>query len=436
MDILRIRMNDQEVGQLRRARSGSLSFTYRQQWLSSSLARPISLSMPLAETPYKGAIVHNYFENLLPDNAEIRERIRNRFSVAGTDVFDLLAAIGRDCAGAIQLLPEDDDAGLEINTVPLTESQVAETLRDYHDRPLGMTGDDEDFRLSLAGAQEKTAFLLLDDQWHRPLGNTPTSHIFKLPIGPLGQFRPDLSDSVENEWLCLEILQAYGLPVAKAEIAQFEDVRVLVIERFDRRWRGQKLLRIPHEDMCQALGRPPDAKYENDGGPQAEEIFDLLLGSERSQQDRHHFLSALLMNWLLAAPDGHAKNFSIELMVGGRFQLAPFYDVVSVYPYFEQKTANPKKQKLAMAARGKNAHYRWSEIQVRHWIATARKARISEKSARTIISDLLERTGGVVEALSKSLPATVPESVSGPIFEGLRRKSKAGLSELELLAFS
>lgn len=367
---LQVFMNDQRVGRLERSTAGALTFVYDDSWLESPFARPVSLSMPITRVTYRGKVVANFFENLLPDNAEIRERLRNRFACRSTEAFDLLEAIGRDCIGALRLLPEGADESERGLSEPLSEAEIAKMLRSYRDSPLGLNpGVDEEFRISLAGAQEKTALHRIGRAWHRPRGAMPTTHILKLPIGPLGAFRPDLSDSVENEWLCLRIFAAYGLAVPNAEILDIEDIRVLAVERFDRRRHRDQLLRLPHEDLCQALAVPPDRKYESEGGPGVQQILDFLLGSESPYGDQDRFLAAVLLNWLLAAPDAHAKNYSIAIRQGGRFRLAPFYDVISVYPYFEARTANPKKQRLAMAARGKNAHYRWDEIRARHWFA-------------------------------------------------------------------
>ena len=143
-----------------------------------------------------------------------------------------------------------------------------------------MTDNEKDFRISIAGAQEKTALLYYQKKWCRPLGMTPTSHIFKLPIGFIQHQNMDLSDSCENEYLCLEIARAFGLPVANTRIENFLDVKVLIVERFDRQWSSDKtwLMRLPQEDLCQALGYSPNLKYEADGGPGIAEIYKISIG--------------------------------------------------------------------------------------------------------------------------------------------------------------
>ena len=312
-----VSMNGESVGVLKRSSTGNLEFSYSRTWLESEKSRPISLSIPLGETVYTGDRVENFFDNLLPDSQPIRNRIQTHLGAVSNRAFDLLWHVGRDCVGALQLTPEEELADLRmISSRPLTDVKIADNLRNYRTMPLGMRAD-EDFRISIAGAQEKTALLKRDNQWHLPQGTTPTSHIFKLPIGRIEQSGLDLSDSVENEWLCHLILKAYGLPIAHTEIGVFDGVTALIVERFDRRWAqdGSWLMRLPQEDMCQALNVSPALKYEGDGGPGIAPIMDLLLASWKSAFDRRTFMTLNLLYWLLFAIDGHAKNFSIFLHV-------------------------------------------------------------------------------------------------------------------------
>ncbi len=245
-----------------------------------------------------------------------------------------------------------------IDTAPVSEAWIADRLRKHDAHPLGLARD-EDFRISLAGVQEKTALLFHEGAWHLPRGATPTTHILKLPIGPAPS-GIDLGDSVENEWLCLRIAAAFGLPVARAEMRSFEDVRVLVVERFDRRRSrdGTWLVRLPQEDVCQSLGLPPSKEYESDGGPGIASILDLLLQSVDPAQDRRTFFRALVVYWLLAAIDGHAKNFSSFLLAGGRCRMTPLYDVLSAHPIVSRRQLARQDLKLAMAVQGNRTRSR------------------------------------------------------------------------------
>lgn len=420
---LHVFMNGRTVGRLTRTSSGKLQFSYCEEWLSWELGRPLSLSMPLTQEPYAGEVVENYFDNLLPDSQPIRNRIQARFAARSNRCFDLLWHAGRDCVGALQLIP--DDAGPldvhKVESVPLSDAEIADTLRNYQTMPLGM-GRESDFRISIAGAQEKTALLLLDNGWRRPLGVTPTSHIFKLPIGTIVHSGMDLSDSVENEWLCHLILKGYGLPVANAEIRTFDGVKVLVVERFDRRWAEDRswLIRLPQEDMCQALGVPPALKYESDSGPGSERIMTLLLGSAEGLRDRKMFMTLQVLFWLLAAIDGHAKNFSIFLLPGGSYRLTPAYDIMSAYPPVAKRQLELQSLKMAMAVKGKTSHYQWTRISYRHWLSTAVRCRFSAEEMATVIAELLERMDDVIAAVSEQLLQSFPEGVSEAIFNGMR----------------
>lgn len=289
------------------------------------------------------------------------------------------------------------------------------------------------FRISIAGAQEKSALLWHEQQWHRPLGATPTTHIFKLPLGRVGNMQADLSTSVENEWLCAQIVREFGLPAAHCHIADFSDQHVLVVERFDRRLANDRQwwLRLPQEDMCQATGTPPTMRYESDGGPGISSIGSLLLGSREAATDRRNFFRAQVLFWMLCATDGHAKNFSVFIEPHGRFSLTPLYDVISAYPILGagKNQLAPQKARMAMAVRGKNRHYRWAEIQPRHWISTAAKVGL-EATAEEDVLALAKQAPGVVDRVSALLPMDFPETVSSRIFEGLLRSAErlAGLN--------
>lgn len=427
MDKLTVAFNGIEVGTLTRHGSGAMEFHYNPDWLTRQGARAISLSLPLSEKIYRGVQVYNFFDNLLPDNEAIRARIQARFRLASKQPFDLLASIGRDCIGAIQLYPENSVI-LPINQItaePLEEAEIASLLMGYKLAPQGMAAETDDFRISLAGAQEKTALLWYREQWHRPQGSTPTSHIIKLPIGHLAQNNIDLSESSENEWLCLQIAKAFGFPVANAELARFGEQNTLVVERFDRRWSkdGSWLMRLPQEDFCQALGIAPALKYESDGGPGIADGMKLLLGSQQANQDRETFFRSQILFWLLAAIDGHAKNFSLFIETGSAYRMTPLYDIISAYPLMTAGSIPAKRARMAMAVTGKNRHFHWATIQPRHFESTAQKAGYSQDKAAELMADFKAGADAVLTKVSGSLPANFPAHISDPIFDGIRRQT-------------
>jgi serine/threonine-protein kinase HipA len=399
-----------------------MSFQYAPEWVLEPGSRAISLSLPLGHSRLKGSEVFNFFSNLLPDSEAIIARMQARFRVDTTHPFDLLASVGRDCVGAIQLSSPDAEIPTVMETLaePLDEAQIEQLLEGYQEAPLGMA-EDADFRISIAGAQEKTALLWYQDCWQRPLGSTPTSHIFKLPIGRIVQNNIDLSESCENEWLCLRIAKAFGFEVANADLATFGNKKVLVVQRFDRRWSrsGEWLLRLPQEDFCQALGISPALKYESHGGPGIADAMKLLLGSRLAAKDREQFFKSQILFWMLAAIDGHGKNFSIFIEPASSFRMTPLYDVMSAFPIFKSGGIAAQKAKMGMALQGKNRQYHFVKIQPRHFISTAAHVGFSQDAAAQLMLDMATKTAAMVATVAAELPAGFPEHISNAIFDGL-----------------
>lgn len=417
-------MNGEYVGRWTVNAQGEHEFEYAETWVSSMYGRAISLSMPMSPAGrlYKGSIVKNYFENLLPGNDKIRERIQQRFSTPSQSPFDLLSEIGRDCVGALQLLPDGETPGdiKRIESEAVSEEDIESIL--INTPVFGQHQDDDDLRISIAGAQEKTALLLHEGKWMKPRGATPTTHILKLPIGRHRDHDIDLTMSVENEWLCAQVLEAFGIKTATCWPAVFGKQKVLVVERFDRKLSrdGTWLMRLPQEDMCQARGLSSEMKYEKNGGLGVESIMDLLLGSSSAGADRAAFFKTQVIFWLLCAIDGHAKNFSIFLEPQGGYRLTPIYDVLSAYPVLGNGPGllQEKKAKMAMALVGKNRHYKWSELQRRHLESTAKACGV-EVSGKTLIDDLIATTSEVITQVTAKLPVGFPELVAKPILDGL-----------------
>ncbi|MGX2970305.1 type II toxin-antitoxin system HipA family toxin [Ursidibacter sp. B-7004-1] len=420
-EVLNIAMNGEDVGYWQKSTSGATAFQYTETWLNSPRKRAISLSLPLSHKVYQGEVVYNFFDNLLPDSDQIRSRIQQRFQTATKMPFDLLSAIGQDCVGAIQLYQGNISSVQRIDAQKLSDAEIADLLTHYQTFPLGMNAQ-SDFRISLAGAQEKTALLYHQGVWKRPFHSTPTSHIFKLPIGIVGQGQIDLSTSCENEWLCLQILQKFGLKVPIAQLAHFEQYKVLIVERFDRRWSTDNtwLIRLPQEDMCQALNVPSARKYQNDGGVGILSIMKLLLGSSNSITDRKDFFKAQILFWLLCAIDGHAKNFSLFLEPHNRYRLTPFYDVISAYPLIANKNLAKQKVRMAMAWYGENTHYLWHKIHLRHIFHTGKLAGLS----KIVVEEILHEITQEKAYLNQIEYHHLPDAISEPILTGFEEKLK------------
>lgn len=422
--------NGEHVGRWTIPARGDMELQYDPGWLASARGRPISLSLPfnLNNEVLKGDHVAHYFEGLLPDSDAIRKRVAARFKTGSTEAFDLLAAIGRDCVGALQLLPEGQEpVGVDrVDGIVLDEEAIERHLLEVVSPShfAGAMDPDDDFRISLAGAQEKDAFLWWDGQWMKPRGATPTTHIFKLPLGFVGGRQADFSTSVDNEWLCLRLLKAFGLPTAEARIATFGKQRVLVVERFDRMVSsdGTRLFRLIQEDLCQATGTSPLVKYENEGGPGLQSLFTVVQQSLDAERDLRTLMASQILFWMLRAPDGHAKNFSIQLQAGaaGRFRLTPMYDVMSAYPVMGEGPNQWALQdiKLAMALLGKNRHYHMHTIQRRHFNSTAKKVGYGD-NAEPLLQDLIARTPKVVAQVQAELPQGFSQQVADKVLGGL-----------------
>jgi len=419
-------MNGEKVGTWRVGRNGNQRLDYAPSWRASERSRPLSLSLPYtADNRLEGEAVKNYFDNLLPDSEVIRKRIANQFRTKKTDAFSLLQAIGRDCVGAVQLLPPNltpegfDTLKYEV----LTPEEIEMHLSALGSQSgVGAQDDEQHFRLSISGAQEKTALLHIEGQWCRPLGATPTTHILKPPIGLTQGRNLDLRLSVENEWLCNQIMKELGLPVAESSIQSFGAHRVLVVKRFDRSWHPQGwVVRLPQEDFCQAKGISSEMKYEQRGGPSMDACLKVLKGGENFQEDGKNFLCAQLLFWFMAAIDGHAKNFSLFVLPNGRYRLTPFYDVLSAWPLIGDSAflLQYKKVKLAMAVHSKSAHYKLSEIQYRHWQSLAHRSGVD--GAWEAMQNMALQLDAALVRVEKKLPADFPMELAHSLFQGVRQ---------------
>ena len=208
----------------------------------------------------------------------------------------------------------------------------------------------------------------------------------------------------------------------------FGQQRVLVVERFDRQVSadGQHLLRLVQEDFCQATGTSPLLKYEADGGPGLPTLFTLLQRSTEAARDLRTLMASQVLFWMLRAPDGHAKNFSIHLLPGGRYRLTPLYDVMSAYPVMGDgpNQWSPRGLKLAMALVGRNRHYEAESIQRRHFNSTARRCGFAP-SAEPLLEELIAATPVVIAQVQRELPAGFSQKVADKVLGGLQAAARA-----------
>lgn len=373
-----------EVGRIfRDKRHGRLSFVYDDKWRNSRNPIPLSLSMPLAAAEHGHAVIDAFLWGLLPDNEIVLERWARKFQVSARNAYGLISNVGEDCAGAVQFVSPDRvnlyTDGSPVSVEWIDDHGVSQRLRALRDDQSAWRAPRDTGQFSLAGAQPKTALLFEDGRWGVPSGRTPTSHILKPPTG-------DFDGHAENEHFCLTLARRLGMPTASSSIMRFEDELAIVVERYDRRQTERGLVRIHQEDICQALAVLPTKKYENEGGPGASDIIELLrVHSGARDEDIETFVDALGLNWLIAGTDAHAKNYSVLIGVAGRARLAPLYDIASALPYQE---LDMQKLKLAMKI---GRDYRLRDIGLREWKRFSASVHLDEDATIARLVDLAER---------------------------------------------
>jgi len=306
-------------------------FQYDPEWLSDPGAVPLSISLPLRLEIYDNDIVRPFFANLLPEG-EIKRIIARKLGLSEQNDYALLENIGGECAGAVSILIPGQTPGDGKEYRALTEQELDKIISQLPRRPL-LAGE-EGIRLSLAGAQNKLP-VCIDQKGDIsiPLRGSPSTHILKPPVR-------DLEGIVENEAFCMALAHRIGIPVPKTSMRKNRHV-LLVVERYDRKEEGGRIIRLHQEDICQALGILPEQKYEAEGGPSLKSCADLLKRvSIRPAADLADLLRWTVFNIVIGNADAHAKNISI-LHTGKGPRLAPFYDLVStrVYPEINDKYA-------------------------------------------------------------------------------------------------
>lgn len=321
MKRLIVYLNSSQVGTLTQNTSGLLSFTYEADWLAREDRIPLSRSLPLEQVTFKGKQARAFFAGVLPEEGP-RRRIAEILGISYQNDFALLERLGGECAGAVTLLPEGVSPyqNSEKQDHPLTPVELEKIIRELPRRPL-LAGE-QGLRLSLAGAQDKIAVTVQGDTIALPLGNTPSTHIIK----PEPERFPGL---VATELFCMKLAQAVGLNVPETSLLQVGEKPCLRVQRYDRtRTPDGMIQRLHQEDFCQALGYPPEQKYQQEGGPLLRDCIALLREwSTVPALDIRSFLDGVIFNMLIGNADAHGKNYSL-LYHDGERRLAPFYDLV------------------------------------------------------------------------------------------------------------
>jgi serine/threonine-protein kinase HipA len=328
---LDIWLYDELVARVTERRTGKFQLRYTDDALDRwAVGRPLlSVSMPLAPSTYPPGVVGPFLEGLLPEG-EARSVLEERYGIRRGDVAGLLAEIGRDCAGAVMVLPAGQEPPADTAAVePIDDDALATLLRALPERPLG---DDDHVRVSLAGQQSKLLLARGVDGWLQPFGGTPSTHILK----PADQRYPDVA---ANEVLCLRLARELGLTVVEADLLEVDGIPVVVVSRYDRHARDGRIERLHQEDVCQALavdvGPRGGRKYEGGGGPGFADVAQLLDVHNGDPGQTGRLLEVATYTVAIGNADAHGKNLSLLLPPGGRVSLAPLYDVMSTVHYPE-----------------------------------------------------------------------------------------------------
>lgn len=397
-----------------------LQFIYSDDWRRAADSYPLSLSMPLAARTHGHREINNFIWGLLPDNERTLERLARQFQVSARSAFALIGNVGEDCAGAVQFVRPERMAEVEQDGDVdwLDEAEIAKRLDSVlTDASTGRTAQDNG-QFSLAGAQPKTALLQFGERWGVPSGRIPTTHILKPPTDVM-------SGHAENEHLCLRVAASLGLRVAESRVLFFRDRPVICVKRYDRYVPDSPgdpagIIRLHQEDMCQAMSIHPERKYQNDGGPAADDILRLIRDSASDPtrrgmdpsgalEDAWFFIDALIFNWLIGGTDAHAKNYSF--LLGPRLvRLAPLYDIASAYGL---EGLAPQRMKLAMKVGG---HYRLDNIVLRHWQEWARDAGVNPDA---IVDRIRQMSARLPDELQMEAERMKSEGLTHPIIARL-----------------
>ena len=343
---LEVLIAGKHAGTLFQDEAGALSFSYKREYRGV----PLSSAMPLSTRTYKDKIVRPYLWGLLPEDSTTRKSVATNAGISPNNPFALLGVIGLDCPGAVQFCQQYTDALREELLVPVNEHEIARRLKAGREEDCGWIAHGEHW--SLGGQQNKFALRKRGGNWFSCEGAAATTHIFKSGVR-------GLSHQALNEYVCMHLATECGIDTARVEYLEFKDDKgiepAIVVERYDRIRDGDCVLRLHQEDLCQALGCLPENKYTIYGGPSSADIIELLqLTGAESHRNVARFLQMLFFNYLIAATDAHAKNYSLMLDSCGAHRLAPLYDVASIAPYIADDSWRNNPPKLAMSIGGEN----------------------------------------------------------------------------------
>lgn len=390
------------AGNLSMDRHGALTFEYTDQYMKNPDTTPLSISIPKPIKRHTDKKIRPWLRGLLPDNPEILKRWAQIFQVSAQSPFAILEHVGSDVAGAVRFLRASETGEPKSGYQAISASEMEKTVNELAATPTQWTAGYAVGYFSLAGAQAKIALHRTANGWSKPYGNAPSTHILKPTI-------PNLAHQVIGEHLSLSAGLLVGLDVARSGIEHIGQHTVLVIERYDRTLIAGELRRIHQEDLCQALGLPPESKYQVNSGPSPEIISKLLrkeLPIDKQEDAVRDFISALAYAWAIGNTDAHAKNYSL-LLSGSQVRLAPLYDLNTTLPYIVPERRNVPEGSIsrynAEMAMSIDKEKRMYEIAGKDWRQLAVQMRIEADELISIVDDVLKRTPSAWQQAVSSL---------------------------------
>jgi serine/threonine-protein kinase HipA len=408
MKRLVVYLNDSPAGLLSQDAGGLLRFSYSPEWLEGKDSIPLSKSLPLENIAFKGRLARPFFAGILPEEGS-RRRIAEVLGISSQNDFAMLEHIGGECAGAVCLLPEGAPPPAKNEKLyrELHADDLEKIIEELPRRPL-LAGE-SGLRLSLAGAQDKIAVTFLGESVALPLGNTPSTHIIK----PEPERFPGLA---ATEWFCMKLAQASGLNVPDTSILQVGKTPCILVQRYDRSVSADGFIRRTHqEDFCQALGYPPEHKYQQEGGPLIRDCIALLREwSSVPALDIPTFLDGLIFNMLIGNADAHGKNYSL-LYNGGARRLAPYYDLVCTVAW-------PELSKTPAMKIGRSESI--ESITPVHWKKMAEESKLGWPMLRDRIRQLAQVVGENIRPTMEQCATLNPAHIS-KVAEIIQRRTEA-----------
>lgn len=387
---LKVYWNSDFVGDLSKDELGGVCFEY-----ADGVKYPISLSLPLRKEVYVNKECKGFFNGLLPEGENVRVAIGKKYGINPKNDFSILKAVGYDCAGALAFF-EDEQENLEefheIQGKVLSDDELEKYILELPKKPLALGSD---MRLSLAGAQDKTALITIDGKIALPEKDVPTTHILKPAIA-------DFKETIENEFICLKSAEKLGIKVPKVQIGQANSTKYFLIERYDRKIENGRLKRIHQEDFCQAYNIPSAYKYQSEGGVNFKQCFELLRKTSFPAVSIRQFIDLIIFNFLIGNNDAHGKNFSILHHDDGTMEFAPAYDVLSSWVYPELS------KKMAMKIGG---YYEPDKILPRHFERFADDVGISYTQLKKLIINQCNILPDIVKEVTAGVENTIGKDI-------------------------